>query len=216
MREARREYGTNANIEIKNIDIIGKANIGTWLYAFAPYAVVGPIAHFASGDGLGALYASPALFIPNLVGHFQKITATGDVVMVSGGGVTRISQQRPKGAVDRAAETLLDSMPHDSTIAILNVNSMDSVSAEFIIDELEFIIVNSRRFRIVDRRRLEQIRIEQNFQLSGDVSDDSAVSIGNMLGASIVITGDITDNRLVLRVLDVQTAQIIAMAREQF
>ena len=68
--------------------------------------------------------------------------------------------------------------------------------------------------------RLDQIRSEQNFQISGDVDDDSAISIGNMLGANIVITGDISSvggvNRLVLRALDVRTAQILTMAREQF
>ena len=115
---------------------------------------------------------------------------------------------------------MIDIMPRDATIAILNVYSEDRAIAEHIIDELEFLLVNSRRFMIVDRRRLEQIRREQNFQASGDVDDSSAVSIGNMLGATIVITGDITgtgsSRRLVLRALDVRTAQIITMAREQF
>jgi hypothetical protein len=68
--------------------------------------------------------------------------------------------------------------------------------------------------------RLEQIRMEQNFQLSGEVSDDSAVSIGGMLGAGVVIVGTVnTDGstgRITVRALDTQTAQIITMAREQF
>jgi len=87
------------------------------------------------------------------------------------------------------------------------------------IGELEYNLVNSGRFRIVDRRRLDQIRNEQNFQLSGDVDDNSAVSIGNMLGANIVITGEITgsgsNQRLIIKALDVRTGQIISMAREQ-
>ena len=55
--------------------------------------------------------------------------------------------------------------------------------------------------------------------MPGDVDDDSAVSIGQMLGANIVITGDVTGSTsslwLNLRALDVRTARIIAMAREQ-
>jgi hypothetical protein len=72
----------------------------------------------------------------------------------------------------------------------------------------------------VDRRRLDQIRQEQSFQLSGDVDDRSAISIGNLLEANIVITGNVsgtgTNQWLSLKALDVKTAQILAMAREQF
>ena len=67
---------------------------------------------------------------------------------------------------------------------------------------------------------MDTIRAEQNFQMSGDVDDDSAVSIGKLLGAGVVITGSITGSgtsqRLVLKALDVATAQIITMTREQF
>ena len=84
---------------------------------------------------------------------------------------------------------------------------------------MEYNLVNSGRFRIVDRRQLDQIRAEQNFQMSGDVSDDSTITIGNLLGANIVITGEISDvgtsQRLILKPLDVSTAQIITMVREQ-
>ena len=155
----------------------------------------------------------------NAVGNVQKITATGDVVRGSGSAGVR-SQGRPvqqglPEAVTRAAEVLIQDMPRDTTIAVLNINSRDFSIAEYVIDELEYLIVRSRQFRMVDRNRLEQIRREQNFQMSGEVSDTSAVSIDNLLGANIVVTGDIRENRLVLRVLDVQTAQIITMAREQ-
>ena len=88
--------------------------------------------------------------------------------------------------------------------------------SQFVLDGLEYRIVGSERFRLVDRRRLEQIRHERDFQMSGEVDDASAVSIGNMLGAGIVVTGDITGQRLVLRVLDVRTAQIISMVMENF
>jgi hypothetical protein len=70
---------------------------------------------------------------------------------------------------------------------------------------------------LADRNALNAIRTEQNFQLSGEVSDESAVSIGNMLGANIVITGTLTGTgnmqRLTIKALDVKTAQILSMAR---
>jgi TolB-like protein len=105
-------------------------------------------------------------------------------------------------------------------IAVLTIASNDNKLSESAIDELEFNLVDSKKVTIVDRNRLDQIRKEQNFQLSGDVSDDSAVSIGNMLGANIVIVGTISTTgsrgRITIRALDVKTAQIVTMARESF
>lgn len=126
----------------------------------------------------------------------------------------------PEGAVHRAADTIIENIPEGATIAILNISSSDRDLAEFVIEELTFIMVDARKYKIVDRKNLDLIRAEQQFQLSGDVDDNSAVSIGKMLGASIVITGSITvtgsSRRLTARALDVTTAQIVSMGRSDF
>jgi TolB-like protein len=123
-------------------------------------------------------------------------------------------------AVNKICESLIFDLPKNNTIAVLSVSSRERNIATYVIEEIEYQLVNSREFRIVDRNTLDKIRTEQNFQLSGDVDDNSAVSIGRMLGASIVITGTIsgsgTSQRLTIKALDVQTAQIITMAREAF
>lgn len=125
-----------------------------------------------------------------------------------------------EGAVIRASAVFIDELPRNSTIAVLSVSSNNVELATFAVGELEYQLVLSKQFTIVDRTTLDTVRSEQAFQLSGDVSDQSAVSIGNMLGASIVITGSISGSgstqRLTLKALDVKTAQIITMAREQF
>jgi hypothetical protein len=123
-------------------------------------------------------------------------------------------------AVIKASEVFIEELPKNSTIAVLNVFSNNVELATFTVDELEYQLVTTKQFTIVDRKTLDTIRSEQEFQLSGEVSDQSAVSIGNMLGAGIVITGNISGSgsiqRLTLKALDVKTAQIITMAREQF
>jgi hypothetical protein len=182
------------NIDIKNITIAG------------------------SFSGWNILWGCLYLFSP-IVLDVQKITASGDVVLYST-DTARINAARSKvaTAVTDSSKILIDELPRDATIAVLSVFSRDSETSEYIIGELEYNLVNSAKFKIVDRRRLDQIRVEQNFQTSGDVSDDSAVSIGQMLGATIVITGEIagtgSNQRLVLKALNVQTAQIITMTRE--
>jgi hypothetical protein len=124
-----------------------------------------------------------------------------------------------EGAINRAIQTLLEDLPANTTIAVLNIASNVPDLAVFIMDEIEFQFVGSGNFTVVDRKTLDQIRTEQNFQASGEVDDNSAISIGKMLGANIVITGGITGStstqRLTLKALNVQSAQIMAMAREQ-
>ncbi|MCL2191279.1 MAG: CsgG/HfaB family protein [Treponema sp.] len=123
-------------------------------------------------------------------------------------------------ALNNAAGTLVNTISQGATVAILNVQSNDPSTAEFIMVGLEYRLFISRRFVIVDRARLDQIRHEQHLHISGEVDDASAVSIGQILGASIVITGSVGDDAmggwLVLRALDVQTGQVMAMAMQRF
>ena len=117
----------------------------------------------------------------------------------------------------KATDTIISSLEKEATIAIVNISYSDSEISEFIAGELEFILVNNK-FNVVDRSQLDKIRQEQNFQLSADVDDDSAVSIGKFAGANIVITGSISGSgdmrRLRLRALDTQTARVIGAASE--
>jgi TolB-like protein len=122
-------------------------------------------------------------------------------------------------AIRRISEKFIGLLPENAIIAVLNLHANERDTALFITDELQFQLVESGKFKVVDRRSLDAIRTEQNFQLSGAVSDESAVSIGNFLGANIVITGEITGSedtrRLTMKALDVKTAEITANARER-
>jgi TolB-like protein len=134
------------------------------------------------------------------------------------------SQVRSASNTDDAVESVsakfIAELPERSVIAVLNISSDDTESAVYIMDELELRLSDSKKFKIVDRNSLDALRLEQQFQASGDVSDESAHSIGKMLGANIVITGNIrgagTSRRLTLKALDVETAEIISTAREAF
>ncbi|MDR1175141.1 MAG: CsgG/HfaB family protein [Treponema sp.] len=125
-----------------------------------------------------------------------------------------------ENALADAADSIIESLEDDSTIAVIGISSRDREMGEFVLDELSFILVDSGYFNVVDRKSLDAVRSEQSFQNSGEVEDDSAVEIGKMLGATIVITGSIsgsgTMRRLTLKALDVKTARIVSMARESF
>jgi hypothetical protein len=145
---------------------------------------------------------------------------------IDGSAPASSPQQRPIGqstlesALSAAANVIIARLAPRTTVAVVSVASQDTEAAEFVVDELAYIIVSSGNFKVVDRKSLDAIKSEQNFQISGDVDDDSAVSIGKLLGANIVITGSISGvgstRRLRLKALDVMTAEITAMASEAF
>lgn len=120
-------------------------------------------------------------------------------------------------AIANSFDSLQQLIPDGSKIAIISISPNNSESI-FILDELMVKFVNSRKYIVVDRQTLETIRQEQRFQMTGEVSDESAVSIGGFIGADVVITGTITgtgdQRRLRLRALSVLTAQVLAMSSE--
>jgi TolB-like protein len=117
----------------------------------------------------------------------------------------------------KSSNTISKNIPENSIVAIINVSSEDIKTSEYIIEELTVLFVNSGKYDVVDRVSLDIIRNEQNFQMTGEVDDNSIISIGHILGAGVVITGSIDEegNRLRLKVLEVQTARILAMSSER-
>ena len=159
------------------------------------------------------VYASPILL------DVQKITATGDVVRYStDAGRNRAFQETVEGALARAANETLRNVAQRSKIAIVYITAQDRSTTEYIVGELEYIWVNKGYF-IIDRSQLDRLRREQNFQMSGEVDDETAVSIGKFAGADIIVTGRVDGEgnlrRLRLRALNTQTAQVVGVASER-
>ena len=115
-------------------------------------------------------------------------------------------------AIREASDYLNDNIPAQSIIVILNVQSESAALSNYIIDELIANAVNDRNFTVVDRQQLESIRVEQNFQLSGEVDDRLALEIGRFFGAQTIVSGTISSlgnrYRMTVRALEVQTARV--------
>ncbi|MDR0722035.1 MAG: tetratricopeptide repeat protein [Treponema sp.] len=76
---------------------------------------------------------------------------------------------------------------------------------------MQGVFVNNKRLVVIERSNLEILRDEQNFQMSGEVSDESAASLGKFIGAPALITGSLTDigggsYRFRFNAIDVETA----------
>jgi len=118
-------------------------------------------------------------------------------------------------AIEQAGGNISESIEAGVSIAVISITDADPFEGEYALEELTMLLVNAKKFRIVDRRNLDIIREEQQLQLSGDVDDETAVSIGHLTGAAFVITGSVSlwesEKYFRLKVLDVQTGQIRTM-----
>jgi hypothetical protein len=129
------------------------------------------------------------------------------------------SDNSVEASLSRAAATIMNRVLQNSKMAIVYVTARDEEISEFIAGDLEFIMVD-KGFTLIDRSELDRIRREQSFQMSGEVDDSQAVSIGKIAGADVIITGSVTGTgelrRLRLRALSTETGQVLAAASERY
>jgi TolB-like protein len=115
-------------------------------------------------------------------------------------------------ALKEAAGRIDERIVAGSKIAPLNFNSPHDKFSSYVLDELTANLVDSRKLTVVDRKEVDLIRSEFDFQFSGEVGDDSMQELGRMLGAQSIISGSLTDmggfHRIVIRVLNVQNASV--------
>ncbi|MDR1901562.1 MAG: hypothetical protein LBQ88_04675 [Treponema sp.] len=96
--------------------------------------------------------------------------------------------------------------------AILNFSSPSDQFSEYVIEELSLFLVNGKKVVVVDRKELDLIRKEIDFQMSGEVSDESAQAIGKKLGAQSIISGALVSMgrtyRFRVKTINVESAAI--------
>ena len=137
---------------------------------------------------------------------------------------TLYAQNTLEEAINIAARYIVRTSPDDSVLAIVSIKSDSARLTDYVIMGIEDNIVNNRAggrkgLTIVDRQQLDAIRREINFQYSGEVSEDTMVRIGRMIGAQIIVTGSFMDAGNVydfnIRLLDVETAKILGSNRSR-
>jgi len=123
--------------------------------------------------------------------------------------------QQIDAALKSASDFLSTRIPKGMRIAVLNFSSDWPDLSSYVVDELSGNFVETGFFTVVDRSNLELIQQEMHFQFSGEVSEESAQSIGQKLGAQAIVSGSILDTgsgiRLRTRVISVETTQILGM-----
>jgi hypothetical protein len=115
-------------------------------------------------------------------------------------------------AIREAAGQMDRRLPASTKVALVSIGSASTALSEYILGRLEAALVGSGKLVVVDRANLDKVRAEQGFQLSGDVSDESAKAIGHLLGAGAIVTGSFSDlgdvYGLTLKAINMETAAV--------
>jgi TolB-like protein len=117
-----------------------------------------------------------------------------------------------EGAIRLSVDSLSQKIDKGAKVAVLDAQTDSKALSDFIIEEIAMALVNSKHVTVVDRKDMDLAKKEMEFQLSGEVSDESALSIGKKLGAQSIITCSLTNlgnsYRYRLKTVDVQTSAI--------
>jgi hypothetical protein len=115
------------------------------------------------------------------------------------------------GAIVASSESLIEAIPEGSRVAVVSVSAQTERLSAYIAEELNGAFLDSKRLVVVERKDLELVRGELRFQTSGEVSDDSAQSVGKLLGAAVIVTGSIDESwRLRLKAVSIEEGRILA------
>jgi hypothetical protein len=117
-------------------------------------------------------------------------------------------------AIEEEAAYIVRNSGRGSAVAIVSIKSGSNLLSEYIMERLpDYVIDNRRDVTFVDRTRLDLIQKEIDFQYSGEVSDETMVSIGKMIGAQVIVAGSVMEAGNVynfnIKLLKVETGEIL-------
>ena len=115
-----------------------------------------------------------------------------------------------------SAGSVTAQVPQKTVVAVLDFESLGIEQADFgaIVGELfSTKLTNTDVFTVVERSQTSRILEEQKLRMTGMVNSETAVEIGQLLGANILVVGSISkmgdEYNLLARFVDGQTGEII-------
>jgi len=117
-------------------------------------------------------------------------------------------------SIQLVAQNISQRIGRGDIVAIVDFQASTEQFSNTVINDLTSKLL-ANKVRVVERRMIDHIMREQNFQYSGYVSDESMVSLGKMLGSSAIVIGNgenLADYyRINFRMLSVETGEILLL-----
>lgn len=105
------------------------------------------------------------------------------------------------------------SLEKGTIVCISNFDSPSEDMSSYIQDELTSLVASAGKLKVVTRAHMDKVEKELNYQLSGYVSDETALSICQRLGAQSIIFGQLkelnNEYNLQVKIIDVESASYI-------
>ena len=123
--------------------------------------------------------------------------------------------------IEKTFGTLSQRLQSGMRIALLPPGSTDKGAADYVFTELYGKFINAS-YNMTDRADINLALGEIDFGMTGLVSDDTAARIGHILGAQVIVFGDMPElgtlgrQRLVFRALEVETGRMLGISTERF
>ncbi len=122
--------------------------------------------------------------------------------------------------LDTIAVKIINTLQNENQLVAIteftDVKGSVSELGLYIAEELTTKLYQKSKLEIVERQMFKKILKEQNLGLTGYIDEQTAVSIGNILGADAIVTGTITvigkDIRINARVISAKTGKVLSAA----
>jgi hypothetical protein len=152
-------------------------------------------------------------------------TVTDESIVAIGEEILRDSSILERTGVDvdtsvrSAFESATRRVKRKTKIAVINVDADSIDQAEYILEELIYLSVQSRKnFEVIDRRKIDAFRSSNGIGVPSYDNDYLLGYIGHLLGADIVISGRLDGEgelrRLRVKTLDVKSGNLVGSSSE--
>jgi TolB-like protein len=113
-------------------------------------------------------------------------------------------------AIETCALEIEAALNAGASVAVVGFEAASKEMSGDIMEEFMGYLIKSKKLKVADRANLDLVIKELNLSMSGFISDETAVSIGKMVGARYVVTGSLTDRgdayRLRVTAINTETA----------
>ncbi|MDR0473444.1 MAG: penicillin-binding protein activator LpoB, partial [Treponema sp.] len=119
-------------------------------------------------------------------------------------------------AILNSANQIQDGLNRGSKIVVYQFQSHNKRVSDYVLKEMFNLLVNSKKFTVLDRASQDVIKAERDFQYvqnAGMVSDESLMSLTKIIGAQAIVTGSledmVTEYRFYVKVIGTETTEAL-------
>jgi len=125
-----------------------------------------------------------------------------------------------KDAVERLIDYSTLKIEKSPRLGVLPIHAKTKdceLSAEYFLEQVQLSVAQNSQFVLIARKDLQAVLDEQKLQLSGLLTEDETTRIGELMGAELLLTGELYKKEgtfdLFLKLIRVETAEILAVTK---